>query len=84
MKVEYNRQKVKPGEDVLMTVTARPSSVVFLLAIDKSVKLLKSGNDITQEMVSCGAGLILWPDHVDCVKFWYWICFSRLDFCLCI
>ena len=49
--VSYDRRKVKPGEDVRLTVTAPPSSVVFLLAVDKSVKLLKSGNDITQDMV---------------------------------
>ncbi|XP_076468190.1 CD109 antigen-like [Babylonia areolata] len=52
VQVGYGRGKVKPGEAVQMTVTARPHSVVFLLAVDKSVQLLKSGNDITQEMVS--------------------------------
>ncbi|XP_076467680.1 LOW QUALITY PROTEIN: CD109 antigen-like [Babylonia areolata] len=52
VQVSYGRGKVKPGEAVQMTVTARPHSVVFLLAVDKSVQLLKSGNDITQEMVS--------------------------------
>ena len=74
--VTYNRQKVKPGEDVLMTVTARPSSVVFLLGIDKSVKLLKSGNDITREMVSTSL-----VDPVHCVRFWYWI-LNKNWFCL--
>ncbi|KAL8566696.1 hypothetical protein ACOMHN_050345 [Nucella lapillus] len=52
VEVNYARQKVKPGDDVQMTVTARPHSVVFLLTVDKSVQLLKSGNDITQEMVT--------------------------------
>ncbi|KAK7489855.1 hypothetical protein BaRGS_00018877, partial [Batillaria attramentaria] len=49
--VEYSKADVKPGEEVDLTVRAQPSSVVFVLGIDKSVKLLKSGNDITDEMV---------------------------------
>lgn len=50
--LEYSKKQVKPGEEVDLTIRAKPSSVVFMLGIDKSVKLLKSGNDITQEMVT--------------------------------
>ncbi|XP_076446010.1 CD109 antigen-like isoform X2 [Babylonia areolata] len=51
MNVSFNKREVKPGEQVDMTVRTRPNSVVFLLSVDKSVKLLKSGNDITKDMV---------------------------------
>jgi len=36
---------------VTFTVKASPDSYVALLAVDQSVLLLKSGNDITKEMV---------------------------------
>ena len=43
--------QVAPGRKVKVTVKAEPGSFVGLLAVDESVFLLKSGNDITQEMV---------------------------------
>ena len=46
-----DRNQVEPGEKVKLTVKADPDSSVGLLAVDQSVLLLKSGNDITKEMV---------------------------------
>ncbi|XP_048243479.1 alpha-1-macroglobulin-like [Haliotis rufescens] len=52
VRVEFDRRSVKPGAAVDMRVHADPDSLVFLLGRDKSVLLLKDGNDITEEMVS--------------------------------
>ncbi|KAH9510025.1 hypothetical protein Btru_044858 [Bulinus truncatus] len=49
--VEFSQSKVKPGEQVNVIVKAEKDSMVYLLSNDKSVQLLKSGNDITQEVV---------------------------------
>lgn len=43
--------KAQPGDDVEVRVKADPNSYVGLLAVDQSVLLLKSGNDITDDMV---------------------------------
>lgn len=50
--VKYTDKKVKPGEKVSLKISAKSDSSVFLLAVDKSVQLLKDGNDITQDKVS--------------------------------
>ncbi|KAJ9579454.1 hypothetical protein L9F63_024436, partial [Diploptera punctata] len=44
--------ETNPGGNVEMTVEAKPNSYVGLLGIDQSVLLLKSGNDITKEIVA--------------------------------
>lgn len=49
--VTFSKNKVKPGEEVDLKLMARPNSTVFLLSVDKSVQLLKSDNDITQDLV---------------------------------
>ncbi|XP_055893083.1 CD109 antigen-like isoform X3 [Biomphalaria glabrata] len=49
--VEFSKTQVKPGEKVDVTIKAESDSIVYLLGVDKSVQLLKSGNDITQAMV---------------------------------
>ncbi|KAI6203725.1 hypothetical protein M3Y94_00589600 [Aphelenchoides besseyi] len=46
-----DRTSAEPGDPVKFTVKADPDSYVGLLAVDQSVLLLKSGNDITKEMV---------------------------------
>lgn len=51
MTLSIDKQSVEPGESVKFTVKADPESYVGLLAVDQSVLLLKSGNDITKEMV---------------------------------
>ena len=49
----------KPGENTRIIITAAPGSQVALAAVDKSVYLLKGGNQLTTDDVSC---LILyWP-----------------------
>eukprot|EP00105_Crassostrea_gigas_P038152 XP_019922300.1 PREDICTED: CD109 antigen-like [Crassostrea gigas] len=50
--LSFDKTKAQPGENVNVRVTADPISTVYLLAVDQSVLLLKSGNDITQEEVS--------------------------------
>ncbi|XP_052721975.1 CD109 antigen-like isoform X2 [Crassostrea angulata] len=49
--LSFDKTKAQPGENVNVRVTADPMSTVNLLAVDQSVLLLKSGNDITQEEV---------------------------------
>uniref|UniRef100_A0A0N5A8I3 TEP1-F n=1 Tax=Syphacia muris TaxID=451379 RepID=A0A0N5A8I3_9BILA len=49
--LSMDRNQAEPGEKIKLTVKADPSSFVGLMAVDQSVLLLKSGNDITKEMV---------------------------------
>nr|CAD2188921.1 unnamed protein product [Meloidogyne enterolobii] len=46
-----NVNQASPGEPIKFSVHASPNSFVGLLAIDQSVLLLKSGNDLTKELV---------------------------------
>ncbi|KAL8559556.1 hypothetical protein ACOMHN_018719 [Nucella lapillus] len=62
VKVSYNKRKAQPGEEIEIKVHTRPDSTVFLLAVDKSVKLLKSGNNITQDMVDEEMMMYGWGD----------------------
>ncbi len=54
-----NKDKAEPGNDVEVTVRADAGSFVGLLAVDQSVLLLKSGNDITDEMVSTSKNSVM-------------------------
>ncbi|KAK3100069.1 hypothetical protein FSP39_014251 [Pinctada imbricata] len=49
--IGFDKTKAQPGDHVNVQVTADPHSLVSLLAVDQSVLLLKSGNDITPEEV---------------------------------
>ncbi|XP_052103753.1 CD109 antigen-like [Mytilus californianus] len=49
--INFNKRRAKPGDDVEVELTADPNSLVNVLAVDKSVLLLKSGNDITTQNV---------------------------------
>ena len=49
--LSVDKTSVEPGTPVKFSVKADPDSLVGLLAVDQSVLLLKSGNDITREMV---------------------------------
>jgi len=49
--VSFDQTTVQPADDVTVTVNAYPGSYVGLLAVDQSVLLLKSGNDVTQSTV---------------------------------
>jgi CD109 antigen len=49
--VSFNKETVQAADSVTVNVAAYQGSYVGLLAIDQSVLLLKSGNDITQDTV---------------------------------
>ncbi|CAC5407218.1 CD109 [Mytilus coruscus] len=49
--INFNTRRTKPGDEVQVELTADPNSLVNVLAVDKSVLLLKSGNDITTQTV---------------------------------
>lgn len=49
--VRFSTAVSKPGQDVNVTVKASPYSQVGLLAVDKSVLLLKKDNDFSVEQV---------------------------------
>uniref|UniRef100_A0A183BVF1 TEP1-F n=1 Tax=Globodera pallida TaxID=36090 RepID=A0A183BVF1_GLOPA len=49
--LSVDRLSAEPGDPVRFRVRAAPDSFVGLLAVDQSVLLLKSGNDITKELV---------------------------------
>ena len=49
--IAFDQDKVEPGAPIKLTVTADPGSKVNVLAVDKSVLLLKSGNDISHDQV---------------------------------
>ncbi|XP_013382628.1 CD109 antigen-like isoform X1 [Lingula anatina] len=49
--LQFDKTKAEPGQKVSVSLSADPGSFVGLLAVDQSVLLLKSGNDITQEEV---------------------------------
>ncbi|GFO10659.1 Cd109 antigen-like [Plakobranchus ocellatus] len=49
--VKLDTTDAGPGDTVAVTVNADPSSAAYLAAIDQSVLLLKSGNDVTADDV---------------------------------
>ena len=49
----------KPGENTRIIITAAPGSQVALAAVDKSVYLLKGGNQLTTDDVS--RLILYWP-----------------------
>ncbi|XP_022083908.1 CD109 antigen-like isoform X2 [Acanthaster planci] len=49
--INFNKEEVEPGEGIKLDITAERNAYVGVLAIDTSVMLLKTGNDITQSMV---------------------------------
>ncbi|CEF64943.1 CD109 antigen [Strongyloides ratti] len=49
--LSIDKTSVEPGEDLKFTVKAAPDSYIGLLAVDQSVLLLKSGNDITKDII---------------------------------
>ena len=54
MALHFDKKKAQPGDNVNVVVTADPNSLVNLLAVDQSVLLLKSGNDVTSDQVGSG------------------------------
>ncbi|VDK47723.1 unnamed protein product [Anisakis simplex] len=49
--LSLDRSTAAPGDRIKLIAKADPESTVALLAVDQSVLLLKSGNDITRELV---------------------------------
>ena len=52
MSISFDKSKAQPGDSVNVHVSADPMSFINLLAVDQSVLLLKSQNDITRDKVS--------------------------------
>ncbi|RUS78587.1 hypothetical protein EGW08_013655 [Elysia chlorotica] len=50
--VSFSRNESEPAQQVEVLLSADPMSLVSVLAVDQSVLLLKSGNDINEEKVS--------------------------------
>ncbi|XP_021365550.1 CD109 antigen-like isoform X1 [Mizuhopecten yessoensis] len=50
--INFDRNSAKPKESVRVDLEATPNSQVYILAVDKSVLLLKSGNDISEDEVT--------------------------------
>ncbi|BFZ14934.1 hypothetical protein BsWGS_17971 [Bradybaena similaris] len=50
--VAFNKNETQPNQEVVLLATASPGSNIYILAVDKSVQLVKTGNDITREKVS--------------------------------
>jgi len=48
----FNQGQVAPSQSINLTVNAYNGSYVGILAVDKSVLLLKSGNDLSSDLVS--------------------------------
>lgn len=49
--LEMSVNRTEPHTDLEVYVTADPNSVVHLLAVDQSVLLIKTGNDVTPSQV---------------------------------
>ena len=52
VEVKVAPDSVEPGKTVDVLIKAKPNSYVGVLAVDQSVLLLRSGNDITQVQYS--------------------------------
>ena len=50
--MKFNKESAQPGEQVDLEINADAGSQVNVLAVDKSILLLKTGNDITVQDVS--------------------------------
>lgn len=49
--MNFMKDEVLPGSQMLVDLKADPKSQINVLAVDKSVLLLKTGNDITKDKV---------------------------------
>ena len=50
--VSFSQDEVRPGKQVKLTLKAAANSRVCVSAVDKSVYLLRSGNELTEDRVS--------------------------------
>ena len=51
MSIDFDKKKAQPHENVNLIVSADPDSIEYLLAVDQSMLLMKSGNDIRERQV---------------------------------
>ena len=58
MAISYDKSSVEPGDNITLNVQTTAASQVHLLAVDQSVLLMETGNDITQGDVSCHVYLL--------------------------
>ncbi|XP_045204827.2 CD109 antigen-like [Mercenaria mercenaria] len=59
--LRFDRTQVSPGTNVSLNIRADPGSQVFVLAVDKSVILHKTGNDINERKVYNKLGIVERP-----------------------
>lgn len=59
--MKFNKKKVVPNTKIKLKLKAEPQSEMHVLAVDKKVLLLKTGNDITQTDV-CMYPVILYSE----------------------
>lgn len=52
MDIDFDVKEARPGKEVVVSVKADPDSTVHLLAVDKSVLILRSDNDIKESRVA--------------------------------
>jgi len=52
VKLSFSKTQAEPGDHISLMVNAHQGSYIGILAVDQSVLLLKSGNDVTQNMVN--------------------------------
>lgn len=58
--MSFDRSSAEPAENVSLQITTDPHSLVYILAVDQSVLLMATGNDVTQQDVrNSGMTLIL-------------------------
>ena len=81
--VHMDKSQAEPADTVHVTVRATPQSTAYLLAVDQSVLLLRSGNDITAGQVSSVLSLCLSLSVGLCLS----VCLSiylYISFCLSV
>jgi len=49
--LSFDQESTTPSENVSLTVNASQGSYVAILAVDQSALLMKTGNDISTDMV---------------------------------
>ncbi|XP_062575223.1 CD109 antigen-like [Saccostrea cucullata] len=51
IEIDFDVQETRPGNEVVVSIKADPDSTVHLLAVDKSVLILRNDNDIKESTV---------------------------------
>ncbi|RMX42642.1 hypothetical protein pdam_00010289 [Pocillopora damicornis] len=77
VKIRFSDSIRKPGEATSLIITAEPGSQVAVTAVDKSVHLLKGGNELSQDdaiqvLSSQDVGPSGGSDHSGCYNPYWW------------